>query len=172
MAVTYTDNYNFTIQQSGASASDKFSMAALNDNAKIADAEIKKIDERLTTLEELHNKKLESLIDGSVDNVKSNAITVRQYAFAYCGNLSSVSLPLATSIGTYAFAHCGSLISLTLRANEVCALADGNAFASTPIASGNGNIYVPSTLVDSYKADTKWATYAAQIIAIDDLAGS
>lgn len=47
MAITYTDNYGFTIQQSGASATDKFSMAALNKNAEIADAELAKINDAL-----------------------------------------------------------------------------------------------------------------------------
>jgi hypothetical protein len=43
-----------------------------------------------------------------------------------------------------------------------------NIFASTPIASGTGYIYVPAALVDSYKGATNWSTYAAQIRAIED----
>lgn len=47
MAITRTENFGFTIQQSGAAASDKFSMAALNENAQIADEELKKLEDSL-----------------------------------------------------------------------------------------------------------------------------
>ena len=47
-------------------------------------------------------------------------------------------------------------------------LGNTNAFSNTPIKSGNGYIYVPAALVDSYKADSKWSTYANQIRAIEE----
>lgn len=42
------------------------------------------------------------------------------------------------------------------------------AFNTTLIAAGTGYIYVPSALVDSYKATTGWADWAEQIRAIED----
>ena len=47
-------------------------------------------------------------------------------------------------------------------------LSNTNAFSSTPIASGTGYIYVPRALVDSYKAASKWSTYANQFRALED----
>jgi hypothetical protein len=47
-------------------------------------------------------------------------------------------------------------------------LASPNAFNNTPIKSGTGYIYVPATLIDSYKSATNWSTYAAQFRAIED----
>jgi len=41
---------------------------------------------------------------------------------------------------------------------------------STPIGSGNGHIYVPKELVEDYKADTNWSTYASFIRPMEDYA--
>lgn len=43
-----------------------------------------------------------------------------------------------------------------------------SVFSGTPIASGKGYIYVPRTLVDSYKAANGWSTYASQFRALED----
>ena len=90
-------------------------------------------------------------------------------AFRGCSSLTTVDFPVATSIGSYAFRDCSSLTTLILRNPDVvCTLSNTNAFTSTPIASGTGYIYVPSALVDSYKAETNWSTFADQIRAIED----
>ena len=73
-----------------------------------------------------------------------------------------------TSIRAYCFAGCTKLKALILRNTNVVALANTNAFQSTPIASGTGFIYVPAALIDSYKAAPNWTTYANQIRAIED----
>ena len=72
------------------------------------------------------------------------------------------------NIGAYAFAGCESLSVVILRSSTMATLADTNAFESTTIASGTGYIYVPAELVDSYKADSVWSTYADKIRAIED----
>lgn len=65
---------------------------------------------------------------------------------------------------------CSKLTALVLRnPSQVVTLVSGSNFlASTPIKSGTGYIYVPSALVDSYKAATNWSTYAAQFRALED----
>jgi hypothetical protein len=60
------------------------------------------------------------------------------------------------------------LTTVILRVNKVCTLANVSAFNNTPIKNGSGYVYVPSALVDSYKAASNWSTYAAQIRAIED----
>ena len=43
----------------------------------------------------------------------------------------------------------------------------GLFYASGPIAQGAGTIYVPSALLDTYKAATGWSTYASSFKAIE-----
>jgi hypothetical protein len=120
----------------------------------------------------------------------SNITTVRSGAFAYCTVLKSVNLPLVTSLGSGAFeyctqlnfvnlplttfidlsvfSNCTSLKTVILRSKTMCRLEGESAFTSTPIKSGTGYIYVPRALVDTYKTNSKWSTYAAQFRAIED----
>ncbi len=82
--------------------------------------------------------------------------------------LEKVDLGAATQIKGASFINCSSLATLIIRTNSVCSLAYATVFNSTPMPKGTGYIYVPSALVDSYKAATNWSTYAAQIRAIED----
>lgn len=91
--------------------------------------------------------------------------TVEPLTFRKCEALTTVDLPVATSIGTQAFYSSG-ITSLTLRSSTVCTLENADAFYFTPIEYGTGYIYVPSNLVNSYKAADGWSTYANQILAI------
>lgn len=103
------------------------------------------------------------------DVVLPNVTTLGQYAFYQCTALKRVELPLVTSIGNYGFGNCSVLDALILaNTAAVCTLSNSNAFTGTLIASGTGYIYVPSALLDSYKAATNWSTYAAQFRAIED----
>lgn len=103
------------------------------------------------------------------DVVLPNVTTLGQYAFYQCTALKRVELPLVTSIGNYGFGNCSVLEALILaNTAAVCTLSNSNAFTGTLIASGTGYIYVPSALLDSYKAATNWSTYAAQFRAIED----
>ena len=94
------------------------------------------------------------------------ATAIGSFAFAYCSSLTSVSFPAATTIGYSAFAYCSSLTTVILAGSSVCSMSHSNVFKSTPIASGTGYIYVPSSLVASYQAATNWSYFSAQISAI------
>lgn len=85
-----------------------------------------------------------------------------------CTSLKLIDLPKLSSIGTNEFAKCNALVALILRGGTICALLSSGALNNTPIASGTGYIYVPSALLDSYKAATNWSTYAAQFRALED----
>lgn len=88
--------------------------------------------------------------------------------FQKCTLLEKADFPVAKSVGANAFNGCSVLTALILRNSTMSTLANVSAFTSTPIASGTGYIYVPSTLVNSYKSATNWSTYANQIRAIED----
>ena len=94
------------------------------------------------------------------------ATNIGREAFYGCTSLTSVSFPVATNIGREAFAYCSSLTTVILAGSSVCSMSHSNVFTSTPIASGTGYIYVPSSLVASYQAATNWSYFSAQISAI------
>ena len=78
--------------------------------------------------------------------------------FMNCSSLSAISLPNVSYIGAITFMGCTSLKEVYLMSSSMVTVGGGNtAFSSTPIASGNGSIYVPSALVDSYKSNSSWA---------------
>ena len=100
------------------------------------------------------------------------ATTIGGYAFLSCVKLTSVSFPQATTIGSYAFLSCVKLISLYLTGPTLCKLSKSNAFLSTPIgdystsAGTYGSIYVPASLLASYKAATNWAYFSSRFVGI------
>ena len=89
-------------------------------------------------------------------------------AFQKDALIEKMDFPMVTSIAATAFDQCSALTAVILRADKVCTLANVSAFNNTPIKSGTGYIYVPSSLVDSYKSASNWSTYASQIRAIED----
>ena len=93
--------------------------------------------------------------------------TLPQNVLYNCDALTKISLPSVTTISASAFNGCANFQTLILGASSVVTLSNTNAFSGTKIASGTGYIYVPSTLVDSYKTATNWTTYANQIRAIE-----
>lgn len=95
--------------------------------------------------------------------------SVGNYAFRKCSALKAIDLYQTYNINVYAFYECINLEAIVLRkTDEICTLSNVNALQMTKIADGTGYIYVPAALVDSYKAGTVWATYAAQIRALED----
>ena len=91
------------------------------------------------------------------------------YAFCNCSLLSQVNLPMCSKIETYAFKNCSSLSIITIGYSSVCSLVGSNAFNNnTPIASGKGSIYVPTSLVDTYKSATNWSYFSTQIFPIPE----
>jgi len=73
-----------------------------------------------------------------------------------------ITIPASAFNGAYNFRH------LVLRSSELCPLSNVNAFTNSPIGVGLGYIYVPSDLVDTYKAATNWSTYADRIVPISE----
>ena len=93
---------------------------------------------------------------------------IPSYAFQNCKTLGKVDVGKGVaSLMTYAFFGCAALETLILRAEQVAELGT-LALSGTGIAKGTGYVYVPETVADGYKSNSKWATYAAQIRAIED----
>ena len=95
--------------------------------------------------------------------------TLTMANFNGCTKLKKVDLPVCTTInGGNNFNNCSSLEALILRSTTMCTLTKTNDFLGSGVANGTGYIYVPSSLVDTYKSATNWSTYSAQFRAIED----
>jgi hypothetical protein len=99
----------------------------------------------------------DGVIGGKV--VLSRLTEVGAYFFRYtkCG---VIDFGAATSIGQYVFQNNANLTTIIIRTNSVCDLSNTNSFTGTPFASGGscGTIYVPASLITSYKSAANWAT--------------
>ena len=101
--------------------------------------------------------------------------TLPYSAFGNCSKLSSVKLESCTTVGTNSFNNCYRLVSVVLSSPSMCSLTATNAFNGcyhilgtvnstyNPSGAKDGYIYVPDVLVEDYKANSNWSTYATQI---------
>ena len=80
--------------------------------------------------------------------------------------LTSAEFHAPVAFGNGTFRTCSNLKTLILR-SETMATFGSQMITSTAIASGTGYIYVPSALVDTYKATTGWSTYASKFRALE-----
>ena len=100
-------------------------------------------------------------------NIPATVYGIGNRAFRNCG-LTSVVIPGKefSEIDEEAFSGCGSLISLTLLSQEPAFdyyYLGASVFEGTP---DRFRVYVPADLVDSYKENWAWETYADRIEAI------
>lgn len=73
-------------------------------------------------------------------------------------------------IGVYFATNCTNLKELILRnTTRVVDFANNNALNGTPIASGEGYIYVPDDMVEAYKTNSKWANFVNQFKPLSEL---
>lgn len=78
-----------------------------------------------------------------------------------CQNMEVCDIGKAKSIAANTFANCYKLQTLIMRRTSVTSCANVSAFLNTPLRGRNNltaDIYVPSSLIDSYKAATNWKT--------------
>ena len=92
-----------------------------------------------------------------------NVTNVSYMAFRFCTNLRSVNLPKVTSISNFAFDGCTNLRTVIIGTDHssVCTLGHSNAFSSA--TSTLLRIYVPDSLITSYKNAFNWSYYRNQI---------
>lgn len=104
-------------------------------------------------------------------NISPKPVRIGTLAFSDVAAITKIDFLNVSQIDGQAFIRDSKLVTAIFRNTErVPRLASTNvgAFFQTPIADGTGYIYVPATMVDSYKAATNWSVYADQIRAIED----
>lgn len=99
-----------------------------------------------------------------------NATSIGNYAFARCSLLASISFPKASTIGIGAFSGCSKLSALYLTGTSIVKLSL-NAFKDTPMSNSTylgyfGSIYVPTSLLASYKTATNWSVYSSRFVGV------
>lgn len=78
-----------------------------------------------------------------------------------CQHLEVCDIGSAKSIAANTFANCYKLQTLIMRRTSVTTCANVSAFLNTPLRGRNSltaKIYVPSALIDTYKAANVWKT--------------
>ena len=92
--------------------------------------------------------------------------------FGSCIGLETISLPSLNIIsGGSIFNNCSNLKSVYLMSTSIVSLANSTAFNNSPIYSSSylgyfASIYVPNSLLASYKAATNWSYYSERFVGI------
>ena len=78
-----------------------------------------------------------------------------------CTHLLTVDFGVAERFAGNTFNGCSRLTTMILRKSSVLNLSSTNVLTGTPFASGGsgGTIYVPSSLISSYKTASNWSTF-------------
>ena len=105
-----------------------------------------------------------------INKIPTNVKTIGSSAFSDCTNLTEIIFEGDSfSIGNSAFKGCTNLSKIVLpNVTKVITLGT-TVFTTTPIANDEGYIYVPDTLVDSFKTATNWSRFETQIKAISEM---
>ncbi len=97
---------------------------------------------------------------GTTYTIPDSVTTIGNWAFGYCGSLTSVTIPdSVTAIRNCAFYNCSSLATVYCKPTTP---PTGGSLMFDDNASGR-NIYVPSASVSTYKAAKYWSDYASNI---------
>lgn len=88
--------------------------------------------------------------------------------FNGCSNLKYFECEEQVYAIDYASFKTSGLETLVIKRTTPPSL-NASSLQNTPIASGNGYIYVPDEAINTYKTATNWSTYASQIKPISEL---
>lgn len=95
--------------------------------------------------------------------------SIKSCAFQSCSSLTEITLPNLIGMAQSAFKNCSKFESLYLTGSTV-ATTVSNAFAGTPMSNSAligrwGSIFVPQSLVSTYKSAAQWSVYSDRITA-------
>ena len=93
-----------------------------------------------------------------------NAISIDNATFQDCSALTSVDFSNIASIGAYAFQRDYELKTIFLRSKTMCTCV------GDPSLNSSVTIYVPESLIDSYKTATYWNIYASKFKTLESIA--
>lgn len=95
---------------------------------------------------------------------------ITYYAFEYCSSLVELYLPALDFVDRRAFRSCTKLCALTIPRTDKTATLGYPTFNDPSLCFNTGYIYVPGSLLDTYKADTNWSNFADRFKAMEGYA--
>ena len=103
--------------------------------------------------------------------VSSGVTKIGDWTFYNCKRMTEITLKgNITSIGNQAFNSCEKLAKLILpNVTSVPSLYNKDSLGSSGISAKTGYIYVPDSLVSSFKSTSYWSSYATQIKGISEM---
>lgn len=106
----------------------------------------------------------------AITKVPPGVTSIGDYTFQNCTSLRNVEIEgNITSIGSNAFYGCSNLSDIRLpNVTKVPTLSNKNAFTNSKITATTGHIWVPASLLSSFKSASNWSNYASHIVAIGD----
>lgn len=112
--------------------------------------------------------------NSTVLDVKLSNCTMTDYFCYNCSNLEDVYTNNVSTFYGYNYNNCSKLSALILDGSSVTLPVGGSVFSNSPITNSAylgyyGSIYVRNSMIDRYKAETIWKSYASRITSITDL---
>lgn len=127
--------------------------------------------ERTSNLHNIFFQNVETLnsnafrYSGIEDATFPSCLGLGSAAFGSCKSLKEIKIPKCKSLSTYAFSGCSALEKIFLDGVTDVPQLGSFGLNSTP---DTVKIIVPDALVDSFKVDTNWSTYANRIIGVSE----
>lgn len=101
----------------------------------------------------------------------NNCNVIGAGAFYYCSNLSYAFFPKVSWIENDAFPWCENLFSLYLLSSQIVQLEQASyQFRGTPLSTSalvSGNIFVPMSLLDTYKNNDMWYRFSSYLVGVE-----
>lgn len=121
-----------------------------------------------------HGAQLYLSNNSTVLDVKLSNCTATDYFCYNCSNLEDVYTNNVSAFYGYNYNNCSKLSALILDGSSVTLPVGVSVFSNSPITNSTylgyyGSIYVRNSMVDRYKAETIWKSYASRITSITDL---
>ena len=127
-----------------------------------------------STLTKMSNSVFYGCSSLALTSLPESLVDIGSNAFYGCTSLTELTINgKITTVNTSTFYGCTRLTKLIIpNITSVPSLKGQNAFGgSTPIINKTGYIYVPDTLVDSFKSATNWSAFATQIKGLSEMEG-
>lgn len=106
---------------------------------------------------------LKYIIIPTIDFSKAPQVATGSYYFDHCTGLKFLLIEsFGINLGSTSFNSTPSLKSIVITRNTVQPIS-ANALNGSGIFSGNGFVYVPDSLVETYKTTTNWVAYENKI---------
>jgi hypothetical protein len=102
--------------------------------------------------------------------IPEGIVSIGAYAFYSCSALTVVSLPNCAYLNEYVFRNCINLSNFYFMGSSIPSITN-YTFAYTTLSHSTylgyfGSIYVPASLLASYKTAQYWSQYSARMVGI------